>query len=183
MDKRTTIEVDGEVPGLVRSAWGRRVLSVFLLVTLAAVFVSVMPDSTIRSGLITLARPYLLATGLDQRWGVFAPNPRQETSFVLAQVEHADGTVEVRPIPTDAGLSEYWNYRWRKYGEQLWTAEDSAAERATFARWIVDEDLAAGGRPVRVILLRHTRDSLPPGPGPDYGPWHDVAFYSSAVDR
>jgi hypothetical protein len=157
----SSVDVDDEpTRGLARTPWGRAVLSVFLVFTLAAVISSVMPESTLKDGLGTVALPFLVVTGLDQRWGVFAPNPRQDTSF---------------------GLSEYWNYRWLKYGERMWTLRTASDERAIFARWIVDKDRAAGGVPVRVILLRHARDSKPPGPGPDYGPWRDVTFYSSPV--
>jgi hypothetical protein len=180
-DEGSVDEDDQPTRGLARTPWGRAVLSVFLVFTLAAVISSVMPESTLKDGLGTVALPFLVVTGLDQRWGVFAPNPRQDTSFVSARVEHADGTVAVYPIPGGKGLSEYWNYRWLKYGERMWTLRTASDERSIFARWIVDKDRAAGGVPVRVILLRHTRDSKPPGPGPDYSPWRDVTFYSSPV--
>jgi len=178
----SSVDVDDEpTRGLARTPWGRAVLSVFLVLTLAAVISSVMPESTLRDDLNGVALPYLVATGLDQRWGVFAPNPRQDTTFVSARVVQADGTVTVYPLPGGTGLSEYWDYRWLKYGEWMWTLRAASTERATYARWIVERDRAAGGHPVRVILMRHTRDSKPPGPGPDYGPWTDVTFYSSPV--
>lgn len=182
VDEKDPVDVDEEpTRGLARTAWGRAMLSVFLVVTLAAVISSVMPQGTLKNGLTPVALPFLVATGLDQRWGVFSPNPRQDTAFVSARVVHADGTVAVYPIPGGTGLSEYWDYRWLKYGERMWTLRTASDERATYARWVVDQDKAAGGDPVRVILLRHTRDSNPPGPGPDYGPWTDVTFYSSPV--
>jgi hypothetical protein len=175
-------DVDDEpTRGLAHTAWGRAVLSVFLVLTLASVISSVMPESTLQNDLNGVALPYLVATGLDQRWGVFAPNPRQNTAFVSARVEQADGTVTVYLTPGGKGLSEYWDYRWLKYGERMWTLRTASDERATYARWIVDQDRAAGGHPVRVVLLRHTRESEPPGPGPDYSPWTDVTFYSSPV--
>lgn len=164
-----------------QSRLSRLLLSIFLLVSLVATFSSVMPNSLIKDGLLTVTRPYLFATGLDQHWGLFAPNPRLDTSYVFARVDHTDGTVGIQGIPTGAGPSEYWNYRWRNYGEQLWTAADADPERRAFAPWVVDRDRAAGRQPVRVTLLRRTASNLPPGPGPDEGPWQDVPFFSSMV--
>lgn len=184
MDKKATVVVDDDEPrGLGRTPRGRLLLTVFLLITLTAVLISVMPNSTIKSSLLAVARPFQYAVGVDQSWGVFAPNPRRNTSYVFARIERADGSVAARTIPTDRGLSAYSNYRWRKFGEQLWSPSTSAADRAGFARWIVDRDLAAGERPVRVTLLRHTRATRAPGPGADYGPWREVAFYSMEVSR
>ena len=80
--------------------------------------------------------PLPAITGLDQKWGVFAPNPRIETSNVVGRVERADGTLGDYPLESGAGISEYWNYRWRKYGEQLWTRPTAEPERVAFARWI-----------------------------------------------
>lgn len=161
---------------------GRRLAaSMFIVLTLVAIFASNAPNSAIKGGLLTVAGPYLAITGLDQKWGVFAPNPRLETSNVVGRVERADGTVGDYPLESGAGISEYWNYRWRKYGEQLWTRPTAEPERVAFARWIAGEDRAAGHVPVRVTLLRVTRTNLPPGPDPDAEPWREVPFFTMPV--
>lgn len=163
------------------TARGRLAVSAFVVVTLVAILAVTMPDSAIKGHLLTVTRPFLLATGLDQRWGVFAPNPRLETSYVAVRVERADGTVSVVDLPHDGGISEYWNYRWRKYGEQLWTGKENERERLAFSRWVIDRERAAGRTPVRVTLLRHTAANLAPGAGPDQGPWRDVPFFTTTV--
>lgn len=174
----TTGQAAPEVAGTPRR---RFLLSVFILVTLASIFVSVMPDSVLRNDLLTVARPYLLVTGFDQGWGVFAPGPRLETSYVVTRVDFADGGHTDVPISNSPGISEYWNYRWRKYGELMWTQKDNSRERATYATWVVDQERKDGRRPVRVTLFRHTAPNLAPGPGPDTGPWEDVPFFSATV--
>ena len=175
-------EHDGPDEAVPRGRPGQRIaVSLLIVLTLLGVFASNAPDSTIKDGLLTLARPYLVVTGLDQRWGVFAPNPRLETSDVVARVDRANGTVGVYPVESGDGLSEYWNYRWRKYGEQLWTRPTAERERAAFATWVADQDRAAGNRPVRVTLVRLTRPNLAPGPGPDAEPWREVAFFTTPV--
>jgi hypothetical protein len=43
--------------------------------------------------------PYLYGLDLEQNWGVFAPDPRQETVDVLARVSFADGSQQTWQIP------------------------------------------------------------------------------------
>jgi hypothetical protein len=159
----------------------RLAISALIVLILLGVVVSNAPTSVIKDSLLTVARPFVLVTGLDQRWGVFAPNPRLETSNIVARVERADGTVGAYPIDAGQLVSEYWNYRWHKYGEQLWTQPSSERERAAFARWVAAQDRAAGHRPLRVTLVRLTRPNLPPGPGPDFGTWQEINFSTTTV--
>lgn len=159
----------------------RRVLvSVFLVVTVAAVLVQNMPDSVIKSGLMVPARPYLNLTGLDQSWSIFSPNPRQQTVYVLARVERADGSVAVHPVPTGIGPSEYWGYRWQKYEESLSDPSRRALWRP-YAEWVVNQDQRQGGEPVKVTLVRRVSDNLPPGRQPDALPFVDQEFYTAPV--
>jgi hypothetical protein len=160
--------------------WRRFVITVFVVATLGAVLVQNMPDSAIKGGLMAAARPYLNATGLDQTWSIFSPNPRQETAYILARVERADGSVVFRPIPTGIGASEYWGYRWQKYGESLFEVGDPTLWRE-YAAWVVGQDQREGGHPVRVTLLRRAASNQPPGSEPDALPFVDQDFYTAAV--
>jgi hypothetical protein len=178
VDEQADDGVGDQLEGRPRHRLAISVLIVLILLTLLA---TNAPDSAIKSALLGAARPFILVTGLDQRWGVFAPNPRTETSNVIARVERADGTVGTYPLDASAGISEYWNYRWLKYGEQLWIGTASDRERAAFARWVADQDRDAGHQPARVALIRITRPNLPPGPGPDAGSWSEVPFFTETV--
>jgi len=62
-------------------------VSAFLIIHLAAVIIINLPGCALRQALIAPALCYLLPIGLDQAWGMFAPNP----------VMHA-GTIEVLTI-------------------------------------------------------------------------------------
>ncbi|WP_433786148.1 hypothetical protein ACQPX6_05920 [Actinomycetospora sp. CA-101289] len=166
----------GTARRLDETPWGRRLLTVFLLVTVVAIAVSVMPASAIRNSALTVAGPFLLATGLDQRWGVFAPNPRQDSSFVEARILDVDGTTTTWTAPPTSGVPDYWNYRWRKYVEQLWGGNTRVEERHAFATWLVENQRAEGRHPVRVELVRRVAETLPPGPGPAQGPWREEVF-------
>ena len=50
-------------------------LSTFLILHLGAVVAINLPPSVLRETLITPAALYLVPIGLDQAWGMFAPNP------------------------------------------------------------------------------------------------------------
>lgn len=59
---------------------GRVLISAFLVVTLAAVCATNLPESRLRREALKPAGPFLRATGLDQDWRVFAPDPRSRES-------------------------------------------------------------------------------------------------------
>ena len=142
-------------------------ISALIVLTLLGMLASTAPKSEIKNGLLDLTRPFLLVTGLDQAWGVFAPSPPRTTNEVVARVDRADGTVGIYSLEGGDGLAEYWDYRWRKYGEQLWKKRAAEPERDAFAGWIADQDRAAGHQPVRVTLVRINHAEPPtrkPGP-------------------
>ena len=60
-------------------------------------------------------RPFVEATGLDQNWGVFAPNPRRQGIELEARIVFADGTRAVWTHPKgDPVIHAYRTVRWRK---------------------------------------------------------------------
>ena len=60
---------------LESSAVGRAVISAFAVVTVVALALWNLPDSEIKRKALTVVRPYVTALGLEQNWGVFAPDP------------------------------------------------------------------------------------------------------------
>jgi hypothetical protein len=187
----TTRETDGPEPvseeadDATPTSRGRRLgISALIVLTLLGMLASTAPRSLIKDGLLGLTRPYLLATGLDQAWGVFAPSPPRTTNDVVARVERADGTVGVYSLEGSAGIPEYWDYRWRKYGEQLWKKRPAERERVAFSRYVAQQDRAAGHEPVRVTLVRLTRTNPAPGrEGPEEGPVRDIPFFTTPVGQ
>ncbi|MEJ2861397.1 hypothetical protein [Actinomycetospora flava] len=162
----------------------RLAISAFVVLTLLGMLATTAPRSEIKAGLFELTQPYLLATGLDQSWGVFAPSPPRTTNDVVARVDRADGGVGVYPLEGSNGVAEYWDYRWRKYGEQLWKKRGAERERTAFAGYIADQDRAAGHEPVRVTLLRIVHVNAPPGgPPPAAGSDREISFFSTPVGR
>lgn len=158
----------------------RIMITIFVVVTVGALLAQNMPDSTIKEGLVTVARPYLNVTGLDQSWSIFSPNPRAGSVYILARIERVDGSVSLRPMPASTGPASYWEYRWRKYGERL-SGSSGRELRRSYAEWVVGQDRREGGEPVQVTLVRRTSKNTPPGPQVDSRPFVDEDFYTAPV--
>lgn len=169
-------------PGLGDSPRRRLGLSAFIVITLFAIGVSVMPASMLKNSLLTVAQPYLGVTGLDQSWGVFAPEPPRRTGTILTVIQRADGTSVTLPQFGADGLDEIWDYRRRTFVSQL-GGPNREADRAAYARWVADQDRAAGHEPVRVTLVWRNVALAPPGPGPDESPWGRAVIFTLAVAR
>jgi hypothetical protein len=170
---------------LESSRWGRLLISAFLVVTLIAVAVTNLPESRLRREGMRVARPYLDATGLDQNWRVFAPDPRQASLRLEARVSYADGTVAIwRPPSGGALVGAYWDYRWRKWLENAVQDANRKVLWRPVALYVAREMRRSDRAIRRVTLIRGWQDLRPPGsPGPDARPWKSYAFYTLAVGR
>jgi hypothetical protein len=160
---------------------GRAVISVFVLVTVLCLVFWNLPDSELKAQSERVVRPYILATGLNQNWGVFAPDPRRQVLDLVARVRYADGSEATLEYPRGGRLiGSYWDYRWRKWYEsvRLDRREDLWAPAAA---WFAQRERARGRRPVEVTLVRRWYALLPPGEGPERGPWQEFAFYTYEV--
>lgn len=170
-----------EVP-LEASPRRRLVLSLFIGATLLAVLSSFLPASAPGAIPVRAAtQPYLLATGLDQTWGMFAPDPQRASTKVTALVTRAGGATVEYEVPSSRGLDAYWDYRWMKYSDQFSLKKEYLAERWAFVRWVFAEDQRAGGRPERVTLVLTSTPLRPPGPGPDSGPTRSAPFFTASI--
>jgi hypothetical protein len=159
---------------------GRLLISGFLVVTLAAVCVTNLPESRLRRDAFTAAEPYLNATGLDQNWKVFAPDPRQTSLSIEARVSYDDGSIAVWRPPAGGDIAgAYWDYRWRKWLENTIQDANRKVLWKPAAQFVAREMRRSGRAPTRVTLVRRWQDLRPPGtPGPDARRWKQYAFYA-----
>jgi hypothetical protein len=115
--------------------------------------------------------------GLDQYWGVFAPNPRNESWAVKARITYSDGTIGTWTKPDgDALVSEYRFHRWVKYQEQLWQRRHRGIW-PDFAIWLVRTHDSPARHPVRIELIRRWQHLNPPGSKVTHEPWEEETFY------
>ena len=153
---------------------GRLLISVFVAVTVGALVVWNMPGSKLKLEGLRVAGPYVRATGLDQNWAVFAPNPVRDSFYLTARVTYADGTHSRWEAPTGGALvGAYWDFRWGKWSE--WTTQQSnPALCPATATWIANREADDGKQPVRVDVLARRRVNQRPGVEPPHAAWQET---------
>lgn len=164
-----------------RSRAGRAVLSAVLAVLLVVLVVINAQPSEVRKRVQDVFAPALNVTGLDQAWGVFAPDPRNMSLEFLARVTYADETTETWRLPSGGPLiGDYWDYRWRKYLEYL--TQDPWADQTfrQFSSYLARRLHREGRRPTRIVLVRRTR-TIRPGESPPRSPVREQAYFSLPV--
>jgi hypothetical protein len=161
---------------LESSSVGRVLISAFVAVTVSALVVWNLPDSKLKREGMRLARPYLTATGLDQNWSVFAPNPVRDSFFLSARVTYADGTRGAwTPPGGSAAIGTYWDFRWGKWAE--WTLLQSNSDLCPgTATYIANREADAGREPVQVDLVARRRPNERPGAEPSHGAWQETVI-------
>jgi hypothetical protein len=164
---------------------GRAVISAFLLVTLAAVVVTNLPESRMRHEAMHVAGPYLDATGMDQDWRVFAPEPRRASIDLSARVAYADGHVATwRPPAGGDLLGAAWDYRWLKWVENAMQDARRDVLWKPAALFVADEMARPGTHATSVTLVRRWRDLPPPGARRTAAPpWKSYAFYELPLGK
>jgi hypothetical protein len=145
------------------SRWGRIAISGFLLLTLVATVASNLPASHLRSEILKPGQKYLNALGLEQNWGVFAPDPRRQVIGLRARITYSNGDVEIwRPPSGGPLIGTYWDYRWRKFAEFA-TADNQQALWHWTAAWLAKTKRQGNARPTLVTLVKRSYDLPPPG--------------------
>jgi hypothetical protein len=173
----------GAAPGwqsrIERSPFGRGVLSVLIVITLLAIVAINLPNSDLRTIAMRPGQPYLNALGLDQAWGVFAPDPRRAVIDVSALVTYDDGKVAQWTIPRNGALlGSYTDYRWGKWEEFLIQPGVGSSLWRPAAQWAASQEPRPGRTIKRVVLVEATRPLAPPGVNPSIGPTQRRLIYS-----
>lgn len=161
---------------------GRAVLTGIIIVTLGAMIISNLPQSTLRKTVLPIVRPLLDSTGLNQNWNLFAPNPRRSTLRLEARIRYADGTTSIWRTPiSDAFLGEYRAFRWRKWASYVVSDSQKDLWR-TAAVWIARIHARDGKSPIRVEVFKQWYYAPKPGSG-DFRqpPWNEERIYNLVI--
>jgi hypothetical protein len=158
-----------------RSAVGRLIISVGVVVVLFAIVVVNMPDSQIRRDASRYTLPVVNATGLNQNWGIFS-DPRTLSAYVDGRIDFADGSSSLVMISTSDWLGAYADYRWQKY-EEVIRPDSGSPYWHDYAEYLAANARKGGRRPIRVTIIRLFAQSLPPGPGPSHDAWQESTMY------
>jgi hypothetical protein len=148
---------------LETSAIGEAVISALVCVVVLIGVVWNLPDSEFKRVLTPTLRPIASATGLEQEWQMYAPEPISRLERVEVHVTMADGADRVWTIHRgDLVLGPFAWYHWQKLKEQTVRKPDS---RAGIAHWVVRELTNPSEHPIRVQMVLRTEDL--PAPGKD----------------
>ena len=162
---------------------GRAVISALVVLIVASVVISSLNDSPLRRSLLRDDQALLNGLGLDQRWNLFAPDPRRRDIDVRAHIRYRDRTTETWTLPRGApAIGVYGDHRWRKWMDNAAAGGGDSPLWAGLARWLAKQRQDDGKRPQNVRLVGRFRDLQPPGEdGPDRGPWQQIALYELRV--
>jgi hypothetical protein len=155
------------------------VISLLVVVIVASIAVaSMITGGWSNTSVLRHDQALLALMGLDQRWDIFAPDPRRRVVDVRGQIAYADGDVERWHLPRGAPVvGGYWDARWRKWMDNAMLAGPRSELWPGLAAWLGRERAESGRQPVRITLVGRYYDQRPPGATPLRGPWRDLVVY------
>lgn len=146
-----------------RTPLGQGVISAIAIFAVLTGIVWNLPDSALRTMFVNNMQPAVNAATLDQNWGVFAPNPPRQLTFLTVAVTTRSGRELTWKRPaSDPVISHYWVYRWRKLDENLARTQDI---RKPFAHWVIGQLTTPDDPAVRVKISARYVPMPPPGGG------------------
>jgi hypothetical protein len=162
----------------------RAAINVFILFHLIAITCVAVPgDFSPLRNVGELVGPYMLWTGLFQRWDMFAPDPTAVNSYVKAVVISGDRHMHVWSFPRmeELGFAErYRKERYRKFLEVL-PQQQNAPLWPDVARHVARQFSSQTDPPDKVLLIEFQSDIHPSADGsPDLAPRPNV-FYEDYV--
>jgi hypothetical protein len=162
---------------------GRLAISAFVVAVLATVAVANFPAGAVHQRGAQVTQPFANALGLDQKWRMFAPIPRNEVIYLEARVRRADGTVSVWRPPTNGPLvGAYRDYHWRKLVEHAVPGGDAwPGLWRPIALYAAREEAVHGSAPVSVTLVKRSADILPPDRGGGLTPFREQPYLTVGV--
>jgi hypothetical protein len=151
---------DAEVKSSAKWSRVREVAtSALIVVVLMTAVLSALPGSTIKKTVAPVLFPVARVTGLDQSWGMFAPNPPKANSAIEVHVIMSNGTDRVwRPFD-DPSLRKM---QWRKFKEDVINSKEY---RPGLALWAIRQMTDDANRAVRVAIIVQTETIPLPGQG------------------
>jgi hypothetical protein len=132
------------------------------LIVLIAVVSNLPANSALKQSLEPVLTPIAMATGLEQYWSMYAPNPPQRLEEHEVHVLMADGADRVWTLPLDQDpvVGVAISHRWRKLRETLY---GDARSRPALAHWVINQVSTPSERAVGVQMIVHTQTLSAPG--------------------
>ena len=134
-------------------------ISALVIAILVISVLSAVPGSAIKAGVAPVLVPVARATGLDQGWGMFAPNPPRANSKIEVHVIMADGSDRVWLPFDDPSMRQM---QWRKFKEEI---VNGKTYRPALALYAIRQMTKDGNRAARVIMIAEIESIPLPGQG------------------
>jgi len=161
--------------------FGRATITGLILFVLLTLLASNLSSSRLQDWLAHLVLPVRNGVGLDQAWGVFAPDPRSTVFALEGRIRYDDGSTEVwRPPKGDPFISEYRAYHWHKWSEQVRLDSESGLWRPLTV-WLARTHDRLDRHPTEITLVRRWYELKPPGSHPDHDSWNEFSFFTLQV--
>ena len=146
-----------------RSRVGEFAISVVVVLALTIGVVWSMPDAEFKRLLLPVLQPVAVATGLEQDWRMYAPEPLGRLEWVEVCVTMTNGVQRVWTPPRgDRVVGAFAWYHWQKLKENL---VHVPAIRVDMAHWVIRQFTERSERAARVQMILRTE--LLPAPGTD----------------
>lgn len=162
-----------------RSPIGQVVIGGAIALALLATIGTHLPGSSVARSVGARANELTHAMGIEQAWGVFAPDPRSTSLDMEARITFADGTTDRWTMPDgDVVVSNLRYYRWRKWLERVRSDDYSNVWEQT-ARWIAGQFDDRDSPVAQVELVRYFRENALDDPQP---PFDEYTFYTLELE-
>jgi hypothetical protein len=163
----------------------RRVLiNVFLMFHLLVILVWSFPINLRSLGKIKrVIAPYMVWSGLAQRWTLFAPNPGNTNAYLVAQITYRDGQKKVWNFPMPQYFGYYRRYfmeRQRKWSRDNLLMDYNAALWPDAARYVARLNSDLNNPPVTVELISHW-SLIPPPTSAQPETWKQFTIFTYSV--
>lgn len=170
-------DVASKLPGRVRGKevalnwrwrWTARKLAIsaFLVVHLSAVLIINLPVSVLRQRLIKPVAYYLVPIGLDQAWGMFAPNPVMHAATLEVVTVDKIGIQRTYVFPKMTDFS-IWRamprVRHSKYASNCGIPSNVTMREFAVRHAIRQLKIPADSFPIEAELLTQVVETPPPG--------------------
>lgn len=173
--------VDAPPSGAGMSPAVRLGISAFIAFNLFAIVSWCVPlDSPLIARCRELTRPYLIWTGLFQKWDMFAPDPSRMNNYAGAVIEYRDGQSSQWTFPRmeDLGyIDKYFMERYRKFTNDNLRLDADAPIWPDAARYIARVNNRPSNPPISVALVRYWSIVPPPGARSDEPAWSQFTFF------
>ena len=134
---------------------------VVLMLTIGVVWS--LPDAEIKRRLAPALQPLAVATGLEQDWRMYAPEPLSRMEFVEVRVTMTNGRQRVWTTSGgDRVVGQFAWYHWQKLKENLVRVPEI---RAGLAHWVIRRITGSSEHAERVRII--LRSELLSAPGTD----------------